>query len=80
MENPVESLNRAIKALCNTAKAQQGDFPPGPRTKADGFAEAAKPLMDYLRDNCHPHMRVIVDSENAELLEGQKMCARGTFE
>lgn len=30
----------------------------------------ATPLMDWLRDNWHPHVKVLVDSEHAELLEG----------
>lgn len=32
--------------------------------------EAAKPLMKYLADNFHPHVKVIVESNNAELVEG----------
>ena len=32
--------------------------------------EAAKPLVKWLNDNCHPHVKVIVDLSGAELLEG----------
>jgi hypothetical protein len=32
--------------------------------------EAAKPLMEWLRKNWHPHVTAIVDSEVAELTEG----------
>lgn len=32
--------------------------------------EAAKPLAAFLRENCHPHMTVIVTGESAELVEG----------
>jgi len=32
--------------------------------------EAAMPLMQWLNDNCHPHVKIIVDSEHMELLEG----------
>lgn len=32
--------------------------------------KAVQPLMDWLRDNCHPHTNVIVDSERACLVEG----------
>ena len=35
------------------------------------FKEVALPLMQWLNDNCHPHCTVIVDSERAELMEGQ---------
>ena len=34
------------------------------------FHEAAKPLLKFMNDNCHPHCRVIVDSTQAELVEG----------
>jgi hypothetical protein len=40
------------------------------------FKEAAMPLMQWLVDNCHPHCTVIVDSERAELLEGQTVALR----
>ena len=31
---------------------------------------AAKPLMEWLGNNCHPHCTVLVDSQVAELVEG----------
>lgn len=31
---------------------------------------AAKPLMDWLEQNTHPHCTVILDSEKVELVEG----------
>lgn len=39
-------------------------------TQNEILLEAAKPLMKYLADNHHPHVKVIVESDNAELLEG----------
>ena len=40
--------------------------------KEDGkkFDQAARPLMKWLSDNCHPHVCVIVDYAHAELKEG----------
>lgn len=32
--------------------------------------EVAKPLVDYIRANYHPHTTVIVDCNHAEVLEG----------
>ena len=32
--------------------------------------DAAMPLMQWLNDNCHPHCKIIVDSEWVELVEG----------
>lgn len=40
------------------------------------FKEATMPLMQWLNENCHPHCSVIVDSERAELLEGQTVALR----
>lgn len=34
------------------------------------FEEAAKPLIKFLCENCHPHVTVIVEPTRAELLEG----------
>ncbi len=34
------------------------------------FEEAAKPLVKFLCDNCHPHVYVIVEPTGAELVEG----------
>lgn len=31
---------------------------------------AAKPLMNWIHDNCHPHVTALVDSNRAELMEG----------
>lgn len=36
----------------------------------EDMSQAALPLMRWLRENCHPHCKAIVDSEHAELLEG----------
>jgi hypothetical protein len=33
------------------------------------FVIAAKPMMDYLAKNHHPHVLVITESTNAEILE-----------
>jgi len=45
------------------------------------FREAAMPLMEWLRDNMHPHVTVIVDSGRAELMEGLAVTLhRGHFD
>jgi len=31
---------------------------------------AAKPLIKWLNENCHPHVKVIIETDRAELLEG----------
>jgi len=32
--------------------------------------KAVKPLMDWLEENCNPHVHVLVDSQDAVLVEG----------
>ncbi len=39
--------------------------------KKEGFLEAAKPLIKWLNENCHPHVVVHVYGDGAELFEGQ---------
>lgn len=34
------------------------------------FEKVARPLVEWLNKNCHPHVTVIVDPTSAELSEG----------
>jgi len=36
----------------------------------DDFDQSVRPLMKFLGKHCHPHMKAIVESNNAELVEG----------
>lgn len=38
----------------------------------DAFTKACRPLIKYLAENHHPHIKVIVHSTGAEMLEGVK--------
>ena len=38
--------------------------------KDDVFGELCKPLMKYLAENHHPHTKIILESNTAELVEG----------
>lgn len=49
-------------------------------TVVNSFEHAAKPLIDYLTKNHHPHTKVIVTSESAELVEGLKMYRTSTIQ
>jgi len=49
-------------------------------TQVAEFNAAAKPLMDFLKTHCHPHCKVIVDSEHAEVMEGLACAARPAYE
>jgi hypothetical protein len=39
------------------------------KEKIAEFRLVAKPLMDWLEQNCHPHCTAIVESDRAELVE-----------
>ena len=39
--------------------------------------EAAQPLMTWLGTNCHPHCKVIVESDSAEIVEGLAIVKAG---
>ena len=34
------------------------------------FKELTDPLIKYLNDNHHPHMKIIIDPSSAEIVEG----------
>lgn len=40
---------------------------------------AAKPLIKYLAENYHPHVKCIVDGTTVEVLEGQMMFSTKEF-
>lgn len=39
-------------------------------SKNEELRELARPIVEYLRKNWHPHTTVIIDCVHAELLEG----------
>lgn len=39
------------------------------------FEAVTRPVIEWLNNNCHPHVSVIVTPTNAELLEG--VCSTG---
>jgi hypothetical protein len=43
------------------------------KEQIESFKQAAQPLMEWLEQNCHPHVTAIVDSHHAEVLEGLAM-------
>ena len=40
------------------------------KEQQESLLDAAKPLIKWLNENCHPHTQVVVDALSAELLEG----------
>jgi hypothetical protein len=43
---------------------------PGDQMREE-FIALARPLVKWLRENCHPHHTIIITPTNAELLEGE---------
>lgn len=39
--------------------------------KTSEFEKLAKPLIKYLNDHFHPHVKIIIDGTSAEIVEGQ---------
>jgi hypothetical protein len=49
-----------------------------PREKTKEMLEAAKPLIKWMNENCHPHCTSIVTATDIELVEG--IAVEKTFE
>ena len=42
----------------------------GNEEKREEFKELSRPLIKWLNDNYHPHVKIIIDPTSAELVEG----------
>ena len=40
------------------------------KEQIEAMFEAAKPLIKWMAENCHPHCTAIVDATGVEVLEG----------
>jgi len=45
----------------------------------DLLLEAAKPLIEYLNNNYHPHCKIIVECDSVEVLEGVEVSVTKEF-
>ena len=61
MENISENPTKVIRAMEEFASLKTKDF-----------EAVVRPVMQYLCENHHPHVIVIITSTNAELLEAKK--------
>ena len=78
IEITTDSKDSAIKDKCisavNEVLKKDGEyFGAGFATEEPCFRELAMPLMEYLRKNYHPHARIIIEYDGAEIVEG-KLC------
>jgi hypothetical protein len=49
------------------------------KEQIETLKEASKPLMKFLAENFHPHVKVIVDSTDAEFLEASARIINDEF-
>ena len=47
--------------------------------KKDLLLEAAKPLIEYLNNNYHPHCKIIVECDSVEVVEGIEVSVTREF-
>ena len=45
----------------------------------DLLLEAAKPLIEYLNNNYHPHCKIIVECDSVEIVEGVQVSITKEF-
>jgi len=64
MNKVIEAIRKEYSTVRIKVHGEKGD--------ENAFFEAAKPMMKYLCENCHPHVTVIIDGTRAELMEGLK--------
>lgn len=38
-------------------------------TDIDGLEELARPLAEYLKENCHPHCAIVITAERTAVME-----------
>ena len=47
--------------------------------QTEEFEAAARPMMEFLAKNCHPHTVALVDCDSAQVLESQATYASDEF-
>lgn len=75
IEITTDSKDSAIKDKClsavNEVLKKDGEyFGAGYATEEPCFRELAMPLVEYLRKNYHPHARIIIEYDGAEVVQG----------
>lgn len=40
-------------------------------SKLQTFEQAMRPAIKWLAENCHPHAKIIIENDSAELVDGQ---------
>ena len=61
---------KCLLAVTEVLKKDGGYFGAGFATEDSCFRELAQPLVEYLRKNYHPHAKIIIEYDGAEIVEG----------
>ena len=67
------TIKKEIEKRCNEDHEFKKSWEEKKRLNNE-FEKAAKPLVEFIQYNYHPHAKVIVDCVGAELLEGEMVC------
>jgi hypothetical protein len=76
--NVCQQYKDAINAWFNTGMPQCTP-PPSDDARQASFESAARPLIEWMAKNCHPHTTTIVTATHAELLEGQMVVSTNEY-
>ena len=49
------------------------------KKEQDEFESIVKPVMKWLSENHHPHVHIVIESNTAQLYEGQKVFNTNEF-
>ena len=75
IEITTDSKDSTIKDKCLSAVSEvlkkDGEyFGAGFAVEEPCFRQLTQPLVEYLRKNYHPHARIIIEYDSAEIVEG----------
>ena len=62
--------DKCLSAISEVLKKDGEYFGAGFATEEPCFRELAMSLVEYLRKNYHPHTRIIINYDGAEIVEG----------
>lgn len=72
-ENDEKSVDWEVRAIPEAKRV----FANGERAEQEKtFEDVARPAMEWLAKNKHPHMSIIIECDRAELLEGVECATR----
>jgi len=72
LEQFFQSSSDASNLECSQQEELEKRFQEWIENRKPSFEESARPLMEYLGHNHHPHTSAYITCSSAELLEGQE--------